>query len=66
MVIVFISHARYTTGEDKSLRTLIDDFIDSASKLQQVPNPSGDVSTGGLAEPKFNIDLSAFTDSWGR
>ena len=66
LVIVFISHPRYTTGEDTSLRTLIDEFLDAESKLQQVSNPSGTVSTGGLGEPKFNIDLSAFTDPWGR
>lgn len=66
MVIVFTSHARYTTGEDKSLRSLIDEFLDAESKLQQVPNPSGNVATGGLGEPKFNIDLSAFNGPWGR
>ena len=66
LVITFISHARYTTGEDTSLRTLIDDFLDAEAKLQQVANPSGNVSTGGLGEPKFNIDLSAFTGPWGR
>ena len=60
------SHARYTTGEDTSLRTLIDAFLDAESKLQQVANPSGNVTTGGLGEPKFNIDLSAFTHPWGR
>ena len=65
-MIVFLFHARYTTGEDKSLRTLIDDFLEAESKLQQVANPSGSVSTGGLGEPKFNIDLSAFESPWGR
>ncbi|KAF8798899.1 glycoside hydrolase family 15 protein [Phlegmacium glaucopus] len=57
---------QFTTGEDTSLRTLIDQFFVAESKLQQVSNPSGTVSTGGLGEPKFNIDLSAFTDPWGR
>ena len=66
LVIYKIFHTRYTTGEDKSLRTLIDEFLDAESKLQQVPNPSGNVLTGGLGEPKFNIDLSAFTQPWGR
>lgn len=66
MVILIISHARYTTGEDPSLRTLIDEFLGAESKLQQVNNPSGNVTTGGLGEPKFNIDLSAFTAPWGR
>ena len=64
--MVFISHTRYTTGEDTSLRTLIDQFLDAESKLQQVTNPSGTLSTGGLGEPKFNIDLTAFDHPWGR
>jgi glucoamylase len=29
-------------------------------------NPSGSVSSGGLGEPKFNADGSAFTGAWGR
>jgi len=57
---------QYTTGEDTTLRTLIDEFLGAESKLQQVTNPSGNVSTGGLGEPKFNIDLTAFTGPWGR
>ncbi|KAH9480596.1 Glucoamylase [Psilocybe cubensis] len=41
-------------------------FLPILKALQQVTNPSGTVSTGGLGEPKFNIDGSAFTGSWGR
>ncbi|KAI0675576.1 glucoamylase [Trametes maxima] len=57
---------QFVAGEDTSLRSLIDDFTVSEAKLQQVSNPSGTVSTGGLGEPKFNIDETAFTDAWGR
>ncbi|KAI0712502.1 glucoamylase [Earliella scabrosa] len=57
---------QFTTGEDASLRRHIDDFTASQARIQQVSNPSGSVSTGGLGEPKFNIDESAFTGSWGR
>ncbi|KAI0373730.1 glucoamylase [Pilatotrama ljubarskyi] len=57
---------QFTTGEDTSLRNLIDEFTSAEAILQQVPNPSGTVSTGGLGEPKFNIDETAFTDAWGR
>ncbi|EIN06838.1 glucoamylase [Punctularia strigosozonata HHB-11173 SS5] len=57
---------QYTTGLDTSLRGLIDDFFTAESTLQQVSNPSGTVSTGGLGEPKFNIDETAFTGAWGR
>ncbi|OCB88871.1 glucoamylase [Sanghuangporus baumii] len=57
---------QYTFGQDTSLRTLIDEFVTAQSIIQQVTNPSGTVSTGGLGEPKFNIDMTAFTDAWGR
>lgn len=57
---------QFTTGEDTTLRTLIDEFISAEAILQQVSNPSGTVSTGGLGEPKFNIDETAFTGAWGR
>lgn len=57
---------QFTSGEDTTLRNLIDDFTASQGRLQQVSNPSGTVSTGGLGEAKFNIDESAFTGGWGR
>ena len=49
---------QYTLGIDtsSSLRTLIDQFVSAEATLQQVSNPSGTVSTGGLGEPKFNVD----------
>ncbi|KAI0042277.1 carbohydrate-binding module family 20 protein [Auriscalpium vulgare] len=57
---------QYTLGTDSSLRGQIDNFINAESIIQQVSNPSGTISTGGLGEPKFNIDETAFTGSWGR
>ena len=57
---------QYTSGADSSLRTLIDQYVSSQTILQQVSNPSGTVSSGGLGEPKFNIDESSFTGAWGR
>ncbi|KAF9562600.1 glucoamylase G2 [Agrocybe pediades] len=57
---------QYTRGEDNNLRSLIDAYVWSQTRLQQVSNPSGTVTTGGLGEPKFNIDLTAYTGSWGR
>ncbi|KAL0956261.1 hypothetical protein HGRIS_002415 [Hohenbuehelia grisea] len=57
---------QFTTGVDNSLRGHIDNFVNSQKVLQQVSNPSGTVTTGGLGEPKFNIDQTAFTESWGR
>jgi glucoamylase len=57
---------QYTLGQDTSLRDLIDRFFTAEAALQQVANPSGLVSTGGLGEPKFNINGTAFLGSWGR
>ncbi|KAK0187811.1 glucoamylase [Armillaria mellea] len=57
---------QYTLGMDTTLRTEIDNFVSAETIQQQVSNPSGSVSSGGLGEPKFNIDLSAFTGAWGR
>ncbi|KAK0504262.1 glucoamylase [Armillaria luteobubalina] len=57
---------QYTLGLDTTLRSEIDNFVSAETIQQQVSNPSGSVSSGGLGEPKFNIDLSAFTGAWGR
>ena len=57
---------QFTTGADTSLRSLIDLFVTAESNLQSVSNPSGSITTGGLGEPKFMIDGTAFTGSWGR
>lgn len=57
--------SRYTLGLDRSLGGQIDNYVASQKIIQQVSNPSGTVSTGGLGEPKFNIDETAFTGAWG-
>ncbi|KAG1742317.1 glycoside hydrolase family 15 protein [Suillus paluster] len=57
---------QYAFGQDTTLRSHIDNFISAEANMQQVTNPSGTVSTGGLGEPKFNIDETAFTGAWGR
>lgn len=49
-----------------SLESHIEDYVGSQAVLQGVSNPSGTLSTGGLGEPKFNIDETAYTGSWGR
>ncbi|CAE6450706.1 unnamed protein product [Rhizoctonia solani] len=41
-------------------------LVDQVVSNRQVSNPSGTVSSGGLGEPKYNIDESAFTAGWGR
>lgn len=51
----------------KSLETLIQQYVTSQAKLQTMPNPSGNLSDGAnLGEPKFNINLTAFNQPWGR
>ncbi|KAH8595915.1 Six-hairpin glycosidase-like protein [Bisporella sp. PMI_857] len=51
---------------DSSLQIQIQNYITAQAKLQTVNTPSGGPSSGGLAEPKYNADGSAFTGSWGR
>ncbi|KAF8644676.1 hypothetical protein AX16_008336 [Volvariella volvacea WC 439] len=59
---------QYTHGEDTSTssRTLIDSFVASQARIQHISSPSGSRLTGGLGEPKFHVDETAFTGSWGR
>lgn len=57
----------FTDDYNVTLQEEIQNFIASQASLQGVSNPSGDLKDGsGLAEPKFNADLSEFTGSWGK
>lgn len=50
-----------------TLQTEIENYIAAQAYLQGISNPSGSLSDGtGLGEPKFNVDLTAFTGSWGK
>ncbi|KAF3905660.1 Glucoamylase [Orbilia brochopaga] len=51
------------SGQDLSY---IMDWIEVQKKLQRLDNPSGGYTTGGLGEPKFHVDSTAYTDPWGR
>ncbi|KAK7183443.1 hypothetical protein DPSP01_010550 [Paraphaeosphaeria sporulosa] len=53
-------------GGDTTLRKKLDEYVSSQAYLQTVSNPSGGPDTGGLGEPKFNVDRTAFTGAWGR
>ncbi|EIW74710.1 glycoside hydrolase family 15 protein [Coniophora puteana RWD-64-598 SS2] len=57
---------RLVSGQDTSNQGLIDDFTVAYANIQQVTNPSGSVSSGGLGEPKFYVNETAFDGSWGR
>lgn len=57
---------RFTNSYDAGLQRHITDYIVAQARLQGVSNPSGGFSDGsGLAEPKYNVDGSAFTGAWG-
>ncbi|KAJ5563796.1 hypothetical protein N7513_000038 [Penicillium frequentans] len=52
---------------DTDLLDVIEEYIDAQAYIQTVSNPSGSLSAGtGLGEPKFNVDETAYTGSWGR
>ncbi|KAF7314651.1 Glycoside hydrolase family 15 protein [Mycena kentingensis (nom. inval.)] len=57
---------KFVLGQDTTLLGQIQNFVSSQQRIQQVSNPSGTVSTGGLGEPHYNIDETAFTAAWGR
>ncbi|KAF8214951.1 glucoamylase [Mycena galopus ATCC 62051] len=57
---------QFTSGADTTLLGQIQNFVAAEAIIQQVSNPSGTVSTGGLGEPHYNIDETAFTAAWGR
>ncbi|KAJ7256806.1 glucoamylase G2 [Mycena haematopus] len=57
---------QFTSGADTTLLGQIQNFVTAESIIQQVSNPSGTVSSGGLGEPHFNVDETAFTGAWGR
>jgi glucoamylase len=52
---------RWVSGRDHSLRHRIEDWIETMGIMQQIPNLSGNLTTGGLGEPKFEANLTAFT-----
>jgi glucoamylase len=57
---------RFVTTGDTVLEDTVKSFVSSQATLQRVDNPSGNIATGGLGEPKFNVDMTAFTGDWGR
>jgi glucoamylase len=56
---------RLLTGENE-LEAALRLYAYSQGSLQKLCNPSGCPTSGGLGEPKFNVDGTAFTGSWGR
>jgi glucoamylase len=56
---------RFIDG-DAFLQQKIDDYVSSQAKLQTLSNPPGGPDSGGMGEPRFNVDETAFTGSWDR
>ncbi|KAL1408244.1 glycoside hydrolase 15 protein [Vanrija albida] len=61
-----------TTAARKENRTnppvedVLRSYVHAEEMIQAQSNPSGDLWTGGLSEPKFNVDYSPYTGDWGR
>lgn len=52
---------------NSSLEPLIQQYVNASAQMQTVPNLSGNLSDGaGLGEPKYNINITAFNEPWGR
>ncbi|WVR08136.1 hypothetical protein IAU60_005182 [Kwoniella sp. DSM 27419] len=67
--LVFSSlHSKWLSDNstDPLYETLFRTYIASQTEIQSVEGPSGNLWTGGLNEPKFYVNKSAFTGSWGR
>jgi hypothetical protein len=52
----------YENNGDETLKSIIDSYTDLQGSLQNTFNPSGGYTTGGLGEPKFEIDGAPFTE----
>jgi glucoamylase len=55
----------YKNG-NTTLETVLKEYVTLSDTLQRTSNPSGDYQGAGIGEPKFNVDGTAFTGSWGR
>ncbi|KAH0037358.1 extracellular glucoamylase protein, partial [Aureobasidium melanogenum] len=64
--LVFKALVDQLIAGNKSLEPLIQQYISAQANLQTVNNPSGGLCSGGLAEPKFEVNLTPFTGAWGR
>ncbi|OJD26724.1 hypothetical protein ACJ73_01894 [Blastomyces percursus] len=64
--LVFKSLVDTFISGNASLQSNIHEFISAQAHLQVISNPSGGLSTGGLGEPKFAVNMSSFNGNWGR
>ncbi|KAK2796494.1 hypothetical protein FQN50_009539 [Emmonsiellopsis sp. PD_5] len=64
--LVFKQLADALIAGDTALEAHLKNYVTAQAQLQNVSNPSGDLTTGGLGEPKFHVDMTAYTEEWGR
>lgn len=60
-VVVSLYRTESDPAKKAAYGQALSDFVDFSRKNQLTQNPSG-----GLGEPKFNADGTAFTGAWGR
>ncbi|KAK9476713.1 Six-hairpin glycosidase-like protein [Lipomyces japonicus] len=56
----------YARTGNSTIRDVINLYVNDVKNIQWTENPSGDFRSGGLGEPKFEVDGRAFQDGWGR
>ncbi|OJK02271.1 hypothetical protein ASPACDRAFT_1879587 [Aspergillus aculeatus ATCC 16872] len=50
-----------------SIERILQQFVTSQATQQTISNPSGSLTDGtGLGEPKFHVNITEFTEAWGR
>lgn len=58
--------ARRENRTNPPFEDVLKSYVKAEEMIQAQSNPSGDLWTGGLSEPKFNTDYSPFEGDWGR
>lgn len=57
---------RLAHSYDADLQRHIQEYIAAQAVIQGISNPSGSLADGSsLGEPKFEVNLTAFTGDWG-
>jgi glucoamylase len=57
---------RFVLSNETLVRQKLDEYVSAQASLQGLTNPSGGPDSGGLGEPKYNVNGTAFTGPWGR
>ncbi|KAL7422578.1 glycoside hydrolase 15 protein [Cryptotrichosporon argae] len=65
-LVPYVPHNATPADVDTTLEPFVRAFVGAQADLQVVKTRSGELSTGGLNEPKFSVDGTAFNGEWGR